>query len=67
VDSPQARTLRQAVERVGGVSFLARHLGVKPRELEAWLAGEADVPAFAFFEALDIVSGRFDAEFGVRA
>lgn len=58
-DSPQVRTLRQAREDLGSEARLAAVLDATEEQLRAWLSGESDVPAKAFFGALDIVAKRF--------
>ena len=57
--TPQVRTLYRAIEIVGSEQNLAARLGVKMSQLYEWLRGECDVPAKAFFAALDIVSRGF--------
>ena len=52
------RTLRRAVDRVGGVAELAAELGVAATDLERWMAGEVRPPQKVFLAALDIVSGE---------
>jgi len=55
-DNPKARTLRRAVEAVGGPEALAEALGVSPEMVSAWLLGEHALPDNAYLRALDLVS-----------
>lgn len=55
-DSPKARTLRRAVEVVGGPEALAEALGVSPQMVSAWLIGQRALPDDAYLRALDLVS-----------
>ena len=55
-DSPQARTLRRAVEVVGTAESLAATLGASPESVSAWLLGEQPVPNDVYMRALDLVS-----------
>lgn len=66
-DTPQRRTLRHALEALGGETALASVLHVGLADLRSWLAGESDVPAKAFFAALDIVTRADRAARWVRA
>lgn len=55
-DSPQARTLRRAVEVVGTAKALAETLGAPPESVSAWLLGDQPVPNDVYLRALDLVS-----------
>ncbi len=55
-DNPKARTLRRAVEAVGGPEGLADALGVSPETVSAWLLGQQALPDDAYLRALDLVS-----------
>jgi DNA-binding transcriptional regulator YdaS (Cro superfamily) len=57
--TPQVRTLHRALEIIGDEQQLAARLGVAISQLAEWLRGECDVPAKAFFAALDIVARGF--------
>lgn len=57
--TPQVRTLHRAAEILGGEQRLAALLGVRLSQLAQWLRGECDVPAKAFFAALDVVARGF--------
>jgi DNA-binding transcriptional regulator YdaS (Cro superfamily) len=57
--TPQVRTLHRALEILGSEQRLAATLGVALTQLAQWLRGECDVPAKAFFAALDIVARGF--------
>jgi hypothetical protein len=58
---PQAdfylRTLHKACEKAGGLSPLARLLGVRTANLMRWLDGEAPVPQAIFLKAVDVLVG----------
>jgi DNA-binding transcriptional regulator YdaS (Cro superfamily) len=53
--SVQSRALRKAAELVGGNSRLARILGVKPVELEKWLAADDAIPRDVFLRIVDLI------------
>jgi hypothetical protein len=55
-DSPKTRTLRRAVEAVGGPEALAQALNVSPESVTAWLLGQQPLPDDAYLRALDLVS-----------
>ena len=55
-DNPKARTLRRAVEAVGGPEALAQTLAVSPEMVTAWLLGQQALPDHAYLRALDLVS-----------
>ena len=50
-----ARTLRRAVQIVGGVKELAARLSVPGEDLARWLAAEKLVPLEVFLQAVDVV------------
>lgn len=54
-DTVYTRTLRRALDTLGGVAQLAAALGVSVVEVEAWLGGLEPPPA-AFLRAIDIVA-----------
>jgi hypothetical protein len=56
VPTVQARTLKRAVEILGGEEELARRLNVAPNHLKLWLAGVASPPGEVFLEAADVVA-----------
>ena len=56
-NTPQTRTLHRALECCGGITELARALGVSVGELSHWLEGLAPPPAEIYLSALDIVGG----------
>lgn len=49
------QALRQAQDLLGGPGGLLEAFTVNPAELEQWLHGRAEVPAWVFLRALDIV------------
>jgi len=55
-DNPKTRTLRRAVEAVGGPELLGQTLKVAPERVTAWLLGQQVVPDDAYLRALDLVS-----------
>jgi len=55
-DNPKARTLRRAVQAVGGPEALAEALEVSPEMVTAWLLGQQALPDHAYLRALDLVS-----------
>jgi len=55
---PHRRTLRRAVEILGGPDRVAQALGVSPSDVEAYLSGLKPLPDRLFLRALDIVAGR---------
>lgn len=55
-DTPQVRTLRRAMETLGGMPELAARLGVDPSDLHGWLSGESTPPTNVYVAALDIVA-----------
>jgi DNA-binding transcriptional regulator YiaG len=54
-DTVYTRTLRRALETLGGVEQLAAALEVSVLEVEAWLGG-LEPPPGAFLRAIDIVA-----------
>jgi len=50
-----ARTLRRAVELVGGEAELAAQLGVTKKELDLWIRNFVRPPNDVFLKAADIV------------
>lgn len=55
-DTAYTRTMRRALETLGGAERLASELGASIAEVEAWAAGLADPPPGAFLKAIDIVA-----------
>lgn len=47
--------LRQASDLLGGPSALIRAFTVESSELERWLRGKADVPAWVYLRAIEIL------------
>ena len=56
-NTPQARTLRLAIDICGGLSALAKDLDVSVGEVLRWLEGQAVPPTRIYIRALDIVGG----------
>ncbi len=54
--NPRMRTIKRAVEALGGEHRLAKALGVQREEVTRWLSGESHVSDAAYFAALDIVA-----------
>ncbi len=52
------RTLRRALEITGSKERLAARVKVSGADLEAYLAGEKDIPQQLFLALLDIVAGK---------
>ena len=52
------RALERAVEMLGGVDALARHLEVPARWLELWLRGTASTPPDVFLRVVDLLLDR---------
>jgi DNA-binding transcriptional regulator YdaS (Cro superfamily) len=50
------RTLKRAVEIVGGEEELARRLKVTPSHLALWIGGLVSPPGDVFLKAADVVS-----------
>ena len=56
--TPQIRTLKRALEKLGTKERLAAALEMTPAELDDYLAGRKPLPNQAFLDALDIVADR---------
>jgi hypothetical protein len=54
--SVQTRTLRRAVETLGGVGELAALLNSSEADIKLWITGAQRPPQVAFLKALDIVA-----------
>ncbi len=50
------RTMRSAVEAIGGTAQLAKILGASAGEIEAWVKGHAVPPPGIFLRAIDLLS-----------
>jgi hypothetical protein len=55
-ENAYTRTVRRAIETLGGVEKLAQALGASVVEIEAWAAGHSNPPPGAFLKAIDIVA-----------
>ena len=55
-DDTYVRTLRRAMEFVGGEKQLAEALRTSPELLGRWISGELQAPRKVYFLALDIVT-----------
>jgi hypothetical protein len=55
-DTVYTRTMRRALETLGGVERLAGALDASVADVEAWAAGLADPPPGAFLKAIDVVA-----------
>jgi hypothetical protein len=55
-ESIQQATLRRARDLAGGVSFLARRIGVSADVLDAMIHGRDDTPAWIFLRAADYIN-----------
>ena len=53
--SVYSRTLRKAIDILGGRARLARHLRVPESDLQKWLADEAKPPMAVFLATVDLV------------
>jgi hypothetical protein len=53
-----ARTLRRALEIVGGVDVLAAQLGARGEDIEHWLEDKVPAPQEVFLRCVDIVVGH---------
>jgi hypothetical protein len=53
-----ARTLRRALEIVGGVDVLAARLGARGEDIEHWLEDKVPAPQEVFLRCVDIVVGH---------
>jgi hypothetical protein len=58
--TPQTRTLAQALKMSGGAEKLAEQLGCGTAELDGWLAGDEPTPPAIYLKALDLVSSGTD-------
>lgn len=56
MENPKTRTMRRAVQTLGGAKALADAFGVKPELVESWLAGTASPGNAHYLAALDIVA-----------
>lgn len=56
MENPKTRTMRRAVQTLGGAKALAHAFGVKPELVESWLAGTASPGNAHYLAALDIVA-----------
>jgi hypothetical protein len=54
--TPQTRTLAQALRISGSSENLAEQLGCDTAELDRWLAGDEPTPPGIYLKALDLVS-----------
>lgn len=52
------RTLQRALAILGSKEAVAATLRVTPRELDAYLSGNKEIPHQVFLELLDIVAGK---------
>jgi hypothetical protein len=64
----EQKTLQQAAltlarDLAGGVSFLARHLGIGVNALDAMLQGREEIPPWVFFAASDFIDARRDDQY----
>ncbi len=55
-ESIQQATLRRARDLAGGISFLARRIGVSADVLDAMMHGRQDTPAWIFLRAADYIN-----------
>jgi hypothetical protein len=55
-DTVYTRTVRRAIDDVGGVEQLAALLKVSTTEIESWLSGKSSPGNAEFLQMLDIVS-----------
>jgi len=55
-DTTYTRTLRRAIEVVGGEAKLAEALHTSKEVLRKWLSGELKPPSKVYFAALDMVT-----------
>lgn len=56
-NSPQARTLKRAMDACGGLPALAKTLDVSVGDILLWLRGHAVPPTWVYIRALDLVAG----------
>jgi hypothetical protein len=59
--STASRVLQLAQALAGGAAQLAERLGVRPDELQRWLAGQDAPPRRVFDQALGLVLDDYDA------
>lgn len=63
IDNACGRTLRRALEVMGGVESLAAALSVSVQDVQSWLDGAIQPSQSIFLQALDIVArGRSSAD-----
>jgi hypothetical protein len=55
-ESIQQATLEHARDLAGGVTFLARKLGVGVHSLDAMLVGNEEIPGWVFLRAVDYIN-----------
>ena len=55
-DTVYTRTVRRAMDDVGGIEQLAAVLNVSPAEIQSWLSGKSSPGNAEFLQMLDIVS-----------
>jgi hypothetical protein len=53
--SVYTRTLRRAVEVIGGFEALAAYLDVRPLHLHAWMNGTHETPTDVFLKVVDFL------------
>jgi DNA-binding transcriptional regulator YiaG len=56
MDTVYTRTVRRAMDDVGGMESLAALLKVSAADIEAWLSGKSSPGNAEFLQMLDIVS-----------
>lgn len=59
--SVQQALLERAFTLAGGVSYLARKLGIGVNSLDAMLKGDEPIPTWVFMRAVDIVNEAEDS------
>lgn len=47
--------MRKAAELAGGSKALAKRLGLRPRDIERWLAGKEDIPREHLLRVVDVL------------
>jgi hypothetical protein len=55
-DTVYTRTIRRAIEDVGGIEQLATLLQVSTKEIESWLSGKSSPGNALFLRMLDVVA-----------
>jgi len=55
-ESVQQAALRLARDLAGGISFLARHLGLPANDLDAMMHGREKTPTWVFLRAVDFIN-----------